>query len=632
MRNGARYLGEDKCEFVVWAPFKKHVRLKILSSKDVSSKEEIIPMERDGRGYWKKVVENISPGTRYRYQLVDDKGEEERSDPASHYQPEGVHEASEVVDHTFTWEDGCWNGIDLSEMVIYEIHVGTFSQEGTFDAIVKRLDEIKEIGINTIELMPVAQFPGERNWGYDGVYPFAVQNSYGGPEALKKLVNECHKKGMSVILDVVYNHLGPEGNYLRDYGPYFTNKYRTPWGDAVNFDDEYSDEVRKLFIDNKIYWLDDYHIDALRLDAIHAIFDKTPKTFLFELSEEIEKFSKKKGRRFYLIAESNENDSKVIRSREQGGYGIDAQWCDDFHHSLRTLLTGDRSGYYVDFGAIGHLVKSFREGFVYSGQYSIFRKRSHGISSKERPASQFIVFSQNHDQIGNRMLGERLSSIVSSEALKLAASLVLFSPYIPLIFMGEEYGETAPFLYFVNLIDQHVIASVRKGRKDEFKEFRWKGEPPDPQGEETFHKSTLKWESRNKGKHRVLLNYYKNLIELRKYIPALSNLDKNSLEVYGTEEEKAIFLRRWKEDDNSHVLCLFNLNAKDIRLTIHVPFCTACSFNEQTSNEHQATEWTKRLDSSEKIWNGPGSLLPETIRSNDEITMRGHSVAMYVRS
>lgn len=368
MRIGANYSGDGRCEFVVWAPFAKVLELKTLSPQ-----QKIIPMERDEEGYWIADVKNIPPETKYLY-VIDE--EKERPDPASFFQPEGVHVPSQVIDHnSFMWKDVFWSGINLRNMVIYELHIGTFTPEGTFDAVIKRLDELTDLGINAIEIMPVAQFPGERNWGYDGAYPFAVQNSYGGPDGLKRLINECHKRGVTVILDVVYNHLGPEGNFLRDFGPYFTDKYKTPWGDAINFDDAFSDGVRNFFIENNLYRFKNYHIDALRLDAIHAIYDMSARHILEELSERVMELSQIRGRKFYLIAESDLNDSRIIRPLELGGYGIDAQWCDDFHHSVHCILTGERDGYYADFGKIEHLVKAMREGFVYSGQYSIFRKR-----------------------------------------------------------------------------------------------------------------------------------------------------------------------------------------------------------------------------------------------------------------
>ena len=606
MRIGAHYSGDGRCEFVVWAPFLKNVSLKIISPQ-----EKIFPMEKDTRGYWRTTTEHASAQTLYLFRLEEQR---ERPDPASHFQPSGVHEASQVLDHTsFMWEDGGWKNIPLAEMIMYELHIGTFTPEGTFDALIPRLSELKDLGINAIELMPVAQFPGERNWGYDGVYHFAVQHSYGGPEGLKRLVNACHKEKIAVILDVVYNHLGPEGNYLWDYGPYFTDKYRTPWGSAINFDDAYSNEVRNFFIENALHWFNNYHIDALRIDAIHGISDLSAKPFLEELAEIVEEFSSKEGRRFYLIAESDLNDSRVIRPRKSGGFGIDAQWCDDFHHCIHTLLTGENDGYYIDFGNLQHLVKSIREGFVYSGEYSEFRKRNHGNSSQNRPADQFIVFSQNHDQTGNRMLGERLSHLVSFESLKLAAGIVLLSPYIPLLFMGEEYGEEAPFVYFISHSDPNLINAVQKGRKEEFSAFRWKGEPLDPQATETFLRSKINWDNRTRGHHKVLLDFYKHLITVRGQTPALSNLDKGSLDVSGFEDSKILCIRRWARDNE--VFCIFNFQESDISYTVSLP----------------GSIWVKILDSSDGTWNGPGSLLPEKINTGEELKLRGRGFALYYK-
>lgn len=603
MEIGANYLKDGSCEFRVWAPFLKTVALRLISPE-----ERIIPMDKDKQGYWKTVVKEISPETRFLYRL---EGGKDRPDPASHFQPEGVHKPSQIIDHnTFNWEDRNWRGIDLSEMILYELHVGTFTPEGTFEAIIPRLDGLKDLGLNALEVMPVAQFPGERNWGYDGVYPFAVQNSYGGPQGLKRLVNECHKKGLAVILDVVYNHLGPEGNYLGDFGPYFTEKYRTPWGRAINFDGTYNPEVRNFFIENALYWFKIYHIDALRLDAIHAIFDGSARPFLQELAEKVETFSNRERKKVYLIAESDLNDARVIKPKELGGFGHDAQWCDDFHHALHTLLTGEDQGYYQDFGKTEHLVKSLREGFTYSGQYSTYRKKNHGDSSKDRPARQFVVFSQNHDQIGNRMLGERLSQLVSFESLKLAAGVVILSPYLPLLFMGEEYGEKAPFLYFVSHSDPDLIEAVRKGRKEEVKAFAWKGEFVDPQSIETYLKVKLNWEKKNEGHHKILWNFYKTLIKLRKEIPAFSNLDKESLEVWGFEAEKMVLLRRWRGD--SQVFYLFNFNHVEVTLKVSIP----------------SGKWKKILDSADPVWGGQ-TLLPEKINSDKEVTIRERSFAVY---
>ena len=398
----------------------------------------------------------------------------------------GVHGPSEIIDPRFPWEDDSWNGLPLSKYLLYELHVGAFTPDGTFKAIIPYLDYLLNLGITAVEIMPVAQFPGSRNWGYDGVYPYAAQNSYGGPDALKRLINACHLRGMAVVLDVVYNHLGPEGNYLWDFGPYFTDKYKTPWGPAINLDGPFSDEVRKFFIENALHWVTDFHIDALRVDAVHGMLDFSARHFLEELADVVHEQGERLARRVYVMSEGDLNDSRIIRSRDVGGYGLDAQWNDDFHHALHALLTHERSGYYGDFGELRHMIKALRDGFVYSGEYSAYRKRRHGNQSADLPARRFVVFCQNHDQVGNCAMGARLTQLVTMEGLKLAAGTVLLSPFIPLLFMGEEYGETSPFPYFVSHSDQSLVEAVRKGRREEFKAFEWPGEPPDPQAESTF--------------------------------------------------------------------------------------------------------------------------------------------------
>jgi maltooligosyltrehalose trehalohydrolase len=604
MRPGADYRGGDRCDFAVWAPFLEKVGLKILSPA-----ERLIAMEKDERGYWRASVGAVSPGTTYFYRLEDTV---DRPDPASDLQIDGVHGASIVVDHlSFAWEDAGWSGIPIEQMIIYELHVGTFTSDGTFDAVIERIDDLIELGVNAIELMPVAQFPGERNWGYDGVYPFAAQASYGGPEALRRLINSCHRSGIAVILDVVYNHLGPEGNYLDGFGPYFTDKYRTPWGKALNFDGRYSDGVRNFFLENARHWFDRFHIDGLRLDAVHEIFDQSAKPFLAELAGETERFSAERGRRLLLIAESNLNDVRLIRPRESGGYGLDAQWCDDFHHSLRTLISSERGGYYVDFGDMRQLRKSFEEGFVYSGQYSEFRKKHHGSSSADRPANQFVVFSRNHDQVGNRLLGERPSTLVPFEATKLAAGAVLLSPYVPLLFMGEEYGEPAPFLYFISHGDPELIEAVRRGRKDEFKEFAWAYEPPDPQGLDAFLRSKLRWELRNEGVHRQTLNFYRRLIQLRRSIPALANSSKADMVVTG--EEGTILVVRRRHEASSTV-CIMNFNDVETAFSPRLP----------------TGVWKTVLDSADLKWGGPGSRLPERVKTSSRITLSPLSISLFL--
>lgn len=555
--------------------------------------QRVVHMKRDKCGYWRADVENVLPGAKYFYRLDNVK---DRPDPASRFQPEGVHGPSQVVDHRlFAWDDGEWKGPALDDFILYELHVGTFTPEGTFEAIIPQLDYLRDLGVTALELMPVAQFPGTRNWGYDGVYPYAVQNSYGGPEGLKRLVNACHRKGLAVVLDVVYNHLGPEGNYLWDYGPYFTDKYKTPWGDAINFDGPWSDDVRRYFIDSALAWIVDYHIDALRIDAIHGIFDFSAKHFLRELGEAVHAQAEILGRKVYVIPESDLNDVRVINSVDADGFGLDAQWNDDFHHALHTLLTSEHDGYYADFGRVGHLEKAFCEGFVYSGQYSAFRKRRHGSPSRERPARQFVVFSQNHDQVGNRMLGDRPSASLSLDQLKLAAGVVLLSPFIPLLFMGEEYGETAPFLYFISHSDKDLVEAVRRGRKEEFAHFGWRGEVPDPQDEAVFLKSKIDLELRHRDEQRPLYEFYKRLVLLRKETPVLRNLDKKNMETRVFEAEKALFIRRWLEREE--LFCLFNFSGKEEAVSVALP----------------AGGWRRMLSSAEREGDGtvdaPGAKL-----------------------
>ncbi len=602
MKIGAHYLSDGRCEFSVWAPNLEAVAVQI-----VSPQEQLLPMQKDEWGYWKTTAQGVEPGTLYFYQLNGDN----RPDPASHFQPKDVHEASSVVDHNqMQWSDANWSGIPLEEMIIYELHVGTFTPEGTFEAIIPRLKDLKELGVNAIEIMPVAQFPGDRNWGYDGVYPFAVQNSYGGPAGLKKLIDAAHQQGISVILDVVYNHFGPEGNYTSQFGPYMTETYKTPWGMAMNFDDARSDGVRNYFFENALYWFQNYHFDALRLDAIHAIYDLGAKHFLQELAEKVATLSKSVGRKLYLIAESDLNDVRVIREPELGGHGMDAQWSDDFHHSLHTLLTGEQIGYYQDFGKCEQLAKAYKESFIYSWEYAPHRQRFHGSDASDRPGHQFVICTQNHDQVGNRMLGERLSTLVSFEALKLAAGALLLSPNVPLLFMGEEYGEEAPFLYFVSHTDPDLVKAVREGRKKEFSAFHLEGEYKDPESHDTFHESQPKW-NWQEGKHKVMRELYQHLIQLRQSIPALKNLDRKNLEASAIEQDKLLFLHRW--NDESKIFCIMNFNDKNV------------NFNPTLPNGN----WQKILDTSESKWMGSGSTMPDKLIAEQQLTISPQSFALY---
>jgi len=564
-------------------------------------------LERDEAGYWQAVVDDAPVGSRYYYVLG---GGTQRPDPASHFQPEGVHGPSEVVDHgAFSWSDAGWEGVPLEDMIVYELHVGTFTPEGTFEAIVPRLPELEALGITAVELMPVAQFPGDRNWGYDGVYPYAAQNSYGGPAGLKTLVNAIHRHGMSAILDVVYNHLGPEGSYLRDFGPYFIDTYKTPWGDAINYDGHDSPHVRDFFIENALHWLREYRFDALRLDALHAIYDQSAKHVIQELSERVSRLSHESGRKFYLIGESDLNDVRFIRPARDGGYGLDAQWSDDFHHSLHTLLTGERTGYYEDFGRIEQLAKAIREGFVFSWQYSRHRRKFHGSSSRQRPARQFVVAVQDHDQIGNRMLGERLWHLVDFESLKLAAGTLLLSPYIPLLFMGQEYGEEAPFQYFVSHSDEQLVEAVRQGRRNEFKAFHWDQDFPAPQAVETFERSRLHWDRRTQGNHAVLLAFYRRLIELRNSIPHV--VGKKGLTVRAMPTEMMLAWHRRHPQGQVQCVMNFSREPREFRLN--------------------ASEgpWVKALDSAVSRWAGPGSVLPDRLHAPQRIAVLPRSIAVF---
>ncbi|BAY24795.1 malto-oligosyltrehalose trehalohydrolase [Calothrix sp. NIES-2100] len=611
MKTGANYLGKGECEFTVWSPTLNSVAVQILTPQ-----EQIIPLKPQAEGYWQMKVNDVYPGTLYRYVLD---GENAFADPASQYQPEGVHGPSQVIDHHFEWTDGDWTGVPIESMIFYELHVGTFTPEGTFTAIIPRLADLKEVGINAIELMPIAQFPGDthiepalayRNWGYDGVYPFAVQNSYGTPADLKQLVNACHQHGIAVVLDVVYNHFGPEGNYMGQFAPYFTKTYKTPWGNAMNFDDAHSQGVRHYFIQNALYWLGDFHIDGLRLDAIQAIYDLGAKHFLWELAEAVHHFCQDGGRKRYLIAESDLNNPQIVRPPELGGYGLDAQWSDDFHHALHALLTGDRQGYYQDFGECAQLAKAYEDTFVYDWKYAPHRKRFHGITCRDRPPSQFSVCIQNHDQIGNQMKGDRLWNRVSFEGLKLAAGAVLLSPHLPLLFMGEEYGETAPFMYFVSHSDPDLIQAVRAGRKEEFAAFHYAEDPPDPESAETFLQCKLNWELRNEGKHKVLLDWYRQLIDWRKAHPALLTQDRDCIQATSDEDKQLVTVRRWNE--SSEVIFVLNFHQSPVSLTLPI-------------QRHAY----KRLDSADTSWAGPGSQAPDDLSVGQELQLQPTSLVLY---
>ncbi|WAC14529.1 malto-oligosyltrehalose trehalohydrolase [Dyadobacter pollutisoli] len=579
---GVRFNEFGEATIVVWAPQTEQVYLLKLEN------EEGIPLEKEFYGYWTLTTDRLKPGDLYQFVLNDDVA---LPDPASLYQSQGVHGPSEAFDlKGFKWTDKGWRNPELKEYIIYELHIGTFTAEGTFAAAETRLDYLVELGVTAIEIMPVSQFAGPRNWGYDGVFPYAVQDSYGGPAGLQHLVNACHGKGLAVILDVVYNHLGPEGNILGQYGPYFTDKYHTPWGDALNFDDAWSDGVRHYFIENAMMLFRDFHIDGLRMDAVHAIKDFGPVHLLREISGRVEELTAQTGNAHYLIVEMDLNDTRFINPADQGGYGMDAQWIDEFHHALRVSSGQQQSGYYSDFEPIVSLAKSYQDAYVYDGIYSEHRKRKFGVKADGRPGEQFVVFSQNHDHIGNRMLGERTSLLVSFEMQKLMAGAVLVSPYLPLLFMGEEWSETNPFQYFVSHTDPELAEAVRNGRKREFAAFHLEGDAPDPMSEETFDQSKLQWSLHESGLHQVMFQYYKTLIRLRKQQPALHNTDRNGLTVDYSREKELIIIQRVSGDQQVVVVLNFSKSVQEVSLPV----------------KHFL--WHKLIASSDAKWNGTEQL------------------------
>jgi maltooligosyltrehalose trehalohydrolase len=546
---GAHLLEPRRCQFRVWAPYVDKIDLHIVAPDD-----RRIALTKNAHGYHEAVVD-AGAGTRYFF-VVNGR---ERPDPASRLQPEGVHGPSEVVSRAFAWHDADWRGVPREDYVLYELHVGAFTLKGTFDAVIPHLDELKDLGITAIELMPIGQFPGSRNWGYDGVYIGAAQHSYGGPFALKRLVDACHQRGLALLLDVVYNHLGPEGNYLSEYAPYFTDRYKTPWGLALNFDGPHSDDVRWFFIHNALQWIDEFHIDGLRVDAVHAIADRSAEPFLQDLTSAVRARAATLGRHIYTFAESNLNDPRVITPANDHGLGFDSQWSDDLHHALHTLLTGEQDGYYAGYGRTSDLARTLTTGYLYTGQHSPYYGRKYGLAPKTRDGKQFVVFAQNHDQTGNRMLGERLSTIVSPAKLRLAAAVVILSPFIPMLFMGEEYGETAPFQYFTSHDGADLIEAVRKGRLEEFDDFDWHGEPPDPHDEGTFNRSKL-----SRIELEGVRDLYRELLRLRREIPALRSLDLDAVEMHADDEHRMLLVKRGDT--------LLALNFSDEPQTIELPF------------------------------------------------------------
>ncbi|SEB57793.1 malto-oligosyltrehalose trehalohydrolase [Terriglobus roseus] len=526
-------------KFGVWAPKAQKMSL--------CWREQVLAMNGPNhRGWWTLEVQEATCGDRYAFLLDDDSTP--YPDPRSLRQPEGVHGLSEIYSHGgFEWHDQLWRGSPKTGAIIYELHIGTFSTEGTFDGAIPHLKYLADLGITHVEVMPVAAWAGKQGWGYDSVSLFATHEHYGGPDGFKRFVDACHATGLSVILDVVYNHFGPVGNYTGKFGPYLNENRKTPWGDAVNLDQEGSDEVRRFFVDNAIMWLKDYHCDGLRFDAVHAFLDLSAVHFMEQLSTEVERLGATVGKEFYLIAESDLNDPRVVRPREANGYGMDAQWSDDFHHALIAVLYSPKegeSGYYSDFGTIADLHKSLKHAYVYDGQYSGHRKRRHGRPTDGLSAHHFIHFDQNHDQVGNRGWGERFEHLVGTDAAKLSIGIVLLAPYTPMLFMGEEWASSTPFLYFADHEDEEMRRLVAEGRKNEFAAFGFGGDVPNPEHEKTFLDSKLKWDEQEEGNHGDFLAWTKALIKLRRSHVCFNDGDTHHLHVFSDERARTLVMER----------------------------------------------------------------------------------------
>ena len=603
MHVGADYQDET-CRFVVWAP--NHNHLTLLLTKD----NQHIPMDKESGGYWTHTAEGFESDTTYMYEL---ESADVKPDPASHYQPDGLFGASQVIDHDiFHWKDRDWHGLDIKDLIFYELHVGTFTPEGTFKAAAQRIAELQEFGINAIELMPITQFSGKRNWGYDGVFPFAVQNSYGTPDDLKAFVNECHLYGIALFVDFVYNHLGPEGNCLNSYGPYFPNTQIGRWGANINLDGPQNDGVRNYFLENTLHWFNHYHLDGIRLDAVLSMHDSSPRHFFAELNDQVDSCGESSGRKVHLIAETGYNIPNILAPTVEGGCGFDAQWFDDFQHAIFSLLTGEREGYYRDYGSIQDLAEVLINGYLYIGDEPDYKRRKPEDSFSWIGADKLVVFSQNHDQVGNRRLGDRLTTIAGFEAAKLAAGIVLLSPYVPLLFMGEEYGETAPFLFFVEYQSEELAVAVRVGRQREFAHFHWQGEVPDPLSLETFEKSKLNWQQRYSGIGAEIAAYYRALIELRKK-HALFQCQADRQIKHVTTQENVLFIH--KQHGSAEAGIIANCSGK--------PASYDFPFEEDT--------YVKIFDSADFKWSGLGPTLPTLAIKGDQHLLNPFNLAVFLK-
>lgn len=551
--------------FKVWAPAARKMSVQVNGSAYAMGGP-------DEHGIWRVEAPDVGPGAEYGFLIDDDP--KVYPDPRSQWQPNGVHALSRVYDQkTFVWTDARFQAPPLASALIYELHIGTFTPDGTLDAAIAKLDYLAELGVTHVELLPVASFAGNHGWGYDGVALYAVHEPYGGPDALKRFVDAAHQKGIAVLLDVVYNHFGPVGNYTGKFGPYLTEAHRTPWGGAVNLEDDGADQVRRFFCDNALMWMRDFHLDGLRLDAVHAYVDRSAIHFLEQLSTETEQLQAMLGRRLVLIAESDLNDPRVVTSRDAGGLGMDAQWSDDFHHSLLSVLNPKPpEGYYIDFGKIAHLAKSLQKNYVYDGIFTAFRNRVHGKPTGSVPHSRFLGYIQNHDQIGNRALGDRICEIAGFDRAKIAAAVVLSSPFVPMLFQGEEWASSSPFQYFADHDDPEMARLVAEGRSKEFAAFGWDPKKiPNPEELATFERSKLKWDEIVSGEHAEMLEWYKALIRFRRHSASLHSLEPGSARAVFSEDEK------WLSIESDSVTLHCNLGSNVRKFDVPEASCILCS-------------------------------------------------------
>jgi len=549
--------------FAIWAPFPRNIELNLLTG----ARAGLHPLTQKGGGLWVGMVEGARAGDRYLFRVHAADGAvpsfTDQPDPCSRFQPEGVAGPSELVDlaglaASFKTD---FKPPDLRDLVIYELHIGTFTAEGTFEAAIAELRSLRDIGFTAVEVMPIGQFPGSRNWGYDGVQWYAPQASYGGPTGLARFVEAAHAAGLAVILDCVYNHFGPEGNTLWNLGPYFTHRYKTPWGVALNYDGPDSDWVREMALQNALYWLEDYRVDGVRLDAVQAIVDHSPSHLLRELAERLEAASRRLGRALFAIAETDQNDVRLIQPRSEGGYGLSAIWSDDFQLALHAALTGERQGIYRDFGTLEHLARALRQGFAYEGEWSQVHNGPHGTMARREAVEKFVTYAQSHDRVGNRPRGERLTALVDPRAARLAQFLLVVGPGTPLFFMGEEYGERSPFFYFTSFENPELGARVAQARQDQFQSEAWVGQAPDPQESGTFERSKIDRSRREQPGHRELARLTHDLLQWRARLPALRDSRRANVSVDVDERKRLLCLRREAEGDRDQVLamCSFSL-------------------------------------------------------------------------